>query len=339
MTDLSTCLGKVREPLHTLKEDNEVAISESIESSINCNEVNQVRDLFRIAKNLDWEVDTITSVYLDTMEVVIRDICHHAIKNDTHVNKIIGKICQHRLYEDTISKSIDSNFSWDNLEFIAKNYLSLTFEEIVKKGVDDIIPYTWTKSSASRNVFNYDEIPSTTYPDTGTMKSLHDIASRTDYKEELDRVLLERIYNVIKTFVSDEENDQYLIITLIGTLRELNKFYKEVYQTKSLTASYSLYKESFDRGLQFRANKPAEMIAKFLDNLLKDKRGQGDNMDKLVDGAVELFRIVKDKDMFSAFYTLALARRLVKSTTASNDNERNLISRITKVAGNDFTQK
>ncbi|TIC15824.1 hypothetical protein E3Q08_03104 [Wallemia mellicola] len=338
LTDLSICLGKVREPLHTLKEDNEVAISESIESSINCNEVNQVRDLFRIAKNLDWEVDTITSVYLDTMEVVIRDICHHAIKNDTHVNKIIGKICQHRLYEDTISKSIDSNFSWDNLEFIAKNYLSLTFEEIVKKGVDDIIPYTWTKSSASRNVFNYDEIPSTTYPDIGTMKSLHDIASRTDYKEELDRVLLERIYNIIKTFVSDEENDQYLIITLIGTLRELNKFYKEVYQTKSLTASYSLYKESFDRGLQFRANKPAEMIAKFLDNLLKDKRGQGDNMDKLVDGAVELFRIVKDKDMFSAFYTLALARRLVKSTTASNDNERNLISRITKVAGNDFTQ-
>lgn len=43
--------------------------------------------------------------------------------------------------------------------------------------------------------------------------------------------------------------------------------------------------------------------------------------------------------MFSAFYTLGLARRLVKDKSASSDTERSIITRITKVAGPDFTQK
>lgn len=336
-SDLKDCLVKVRESLDILTNASPGSIDDAIHTSTQLNELLQVHEFYQIANSLNWEFAAIGDVYLQTMDDVIERVCQLAIKQSLNVNDVVNKIHSHDLFESAISRRIDEYYTWDYTKHIARKYFSLTFDEIIKPGVDELIPYSWDKK-ANRSTIEYDEIPSITSPEIDLTRRLHEVASYTTYKERLDQLLLERINNVIKMFVSNEENDQHLILALIGTLRDLNKFYTEVFGIP-ITSSYSQYKESFSKGLQFRANKPAEMIAKFLDSLLKDKRGQGENMEKMVDGAVELFRIVKDKDMFSAFYTLSLARRLVKNTTASNDNERELISRITKVAGPDFTQK
>ncbi|TIB15518.1 hypothetical protein E3P92_01649 [Wallemia ichthyophaga] len=318
--DLNNCLVKVRQSLSFLTNIHhpEGSIEKAINTSNQLNELVQVHNLYQLAKSLDWELPAIANVYLQTMDDVIEKVCGVAVDQSLKVNDVVNKIYLHNSFEDAVSWRIDEHFNWDNRNHMARKYLSLTFDGIVKAGVEELIPYSWNNSS-NRSTIEYNEIPSITTPKISLTRELNEIIRHTPYKEDFDLLLLERINIVIKMFVSNEENDHHVFDIPI-------------------TSSYSQYKESFSKGLQFRANKPAEMIAKFLDSLLKDKRGQGENMEKVVDGAVELFRIVKDKDMFSAFYTLSLARRLVKNTSASNDNERDLISRITKVAGSDFTQ-
>ncbi|TIA91758.1 hypothetical protein E3P99_00919 [Wallemia hederae] len=334
--DLRNCLVAVRQSLNILTTGNTTSINSAIHTSTQLNELLQVHELFQIARTLDWQLEAIGRVYLDTMDDVIEQVSHQAIEQSLAVKDVIDKVYAHDAFECAISKRIDENYDWDYSKHIANTYFKLSFDTLIAPNITQLVPFTWNKS-AVKNTLEYDSIPSITQPETALTKRLYEIANHTSYKGQLEGLLLSRINDMIKAFVADEDNDQYLILALIGTLRDLNAFYSELYDIPT-TSSYSQYKESFAKGLQYRANKPAEMIAKFLDSLLKDKRGQGDTMEKLVDGAVELFRIVKDKDMFSAFYTLSLARRLVKSTTASNDNERELISRITKVAGADFTQ-
>ena len=82
------------------------------------------------------------------------------------------------------------------------------------------------------------------------------------------------------------------MIALIGTQREIENIF-----SVALKSSPSYFRDAFSKGLRSRANKPAEMIAKFLDSLLKDKKVQGLNLEKLLDGAINMFRIVKGKNL------------------------------------------
>ena len=63
-------------------------------------------------------------------------------------------------------------------------------------------------------------------------------------------------------------------------------------------------KESFESFINTRANKPAELIAKYIDSKLRagNKESTEEEMEVILDKIMVLFRFINGKDVFEAFY-------------------------------------
>lgn len=88
--------------------------------------------------------------------------------------------------------------------------------------------------------------------------------------------------------------------------------------------------DAFTQGFKARRNKPAEMIAKFLDKTMR--KGQGATSDtafeSLLDAVLSLYRFTEDKDVFRTFYHRALAKRLLLEKSASDDFEAAMLKKL-----------
>jgi cullin 4 len=88
--------------------------------------------------------------------------------------------------------------------------------------------------------------------------------------------------------------------------------------------------DAFAVGFKARRNKPAEMIAKYLDKAMR--KGQGSTSDAdfqgLLDSALALYRFTDDKDVFRTFYHRSLAKRLLLDKTASDDFEIAMLKKL-----------
>ncbi|RKO83632.1 Cullin family-domain-containing protein [Blyttiomyces helicus] len=88
-------------------------------------------------------------------------------------------------------------------------------------------------------------------------------------------------------------------------------------------------KESFENFINMRQNKPAELIAKFVDVKLRGEKGVSeDEMEAALDRCLVLFRFIQGKDVFEAFYKKDLAKRLLLSKSASFDAEKSMLGRL-----------
>ncbi|KIM81855.1 hypothetical protein PILCRDRAFT_821213 [Piloderma croceum F 1598] len=96
--------------------------------------------------------------------------------------------------------------------------------------------------------------------------------------------------------------------------------------------------DAFQTGFKARRNKPAEMIAKYLDKAMR--KGQKDASDAafeaLLDSALGLYRFTNDKDVFRTFYHRALAKRLLLERSASNDFEKAMLKKLKEQYDPDF---
>lgn len=88
--------------------------------------------------------------------------------------------------------------------------------------------------------------------------------------------------------------------------------------------------DAFQQGFRARRNKPAEMIAKYLDKAMR--RGQKGKADAVfnaeLDAALALYRFTDDKDVFRTFYHRALAKRLLLEKSASDDFEKSILKKL-----------
>lgn len=100
-------------------------------------------------------------------------------------------------------------------------------------------------------------------------------------------------------------------------------------------------KDSFEQFINQRANKPAELIAKYIDNKLKagNKEASEEELDKILDKIMVLFRFIHGKDVFEAFYKKDLAKRLLVGKSASVDAEKSMLSKLKQECGGVFTLK
>jgi cullin-4 len=87
-------------------------------------------------------------------------------------------------------------------------------------------------------------------------------------------------------------------------------------------------KESFESSINKRQNTPAELIAKYIDKLLKTSKKSKSDIDQEMQYCLELFRMVQGKDVFEAFYAKDLAKRLLLDKSASVDAEKNMLSML-----------
>jgi len=100
-------------------------------------------------------------------------------------------------------------------------------------------------------------------------------------------------------------------------------------------------KEAFETFINRRQNKPAELIAKFVDSKLRagNKEASEEEMERILDKIMVIFRFIHGKDVFEAFYKKDLAKRLLVGKSASVDCEKSMLSKLKAECGAGFTSK
>lgn len=101
----------------------------------------------------------------------------------------------------------------------------------------------------------------------------------------------------------------------------------------ALTRSFSGFINRFDRASEF--------VSLFIDdNLKRGLKGKTEaEVDIVLDKAITLLKHLSEKDKFEAYYQKHLARRLLHGKSESQDIEQEMISRMKRELGNNFTQK
>ena len=142
------------------------------------------------------------------------------------------------------------------------------------------------------------------------------------------------------TIVSNEEKEAVMVTELLALKAQLDRLL--VGSFASSASFHDAVRMSFLSFLNSRENKPAEMIARHLDQLLRSGGTKGKTADEVESDIVAtlwLFRHIQSKDVFQAFYKKDLARRLLLGRSASVDAEKSVIDKLRAECGSSFTAK
>jgi len=191
-----------------------------------------------------------------------------------------------------------------------------------------------------------------TSKDFTTLATMYSLFSRVDGVKVLVNAFIEYIRTTVQTIVKDKANDEDMVQRLldfksladsavhISFLDDKINVHGAPPPTPSSTSAapprtpnpdftYALT-DAFTLGFKARRNKPAEMIAKYVDKAMR--RGQGATTDAvyeaLLDAVLGLYRYTEDKDVFRTFYHRMLAKRLLLGKTASDDFEKGMLKKL-----------
>ena len=89
-------------------------------------------------------------------------------------------------------------------------------------------------------------------------------------------------------------------------------------------------REAFKIAVNARQNKPAEMIAKYIDAKMRsgNKAMSDEELENTFRSVLTLFRYCQGKDIFEAFYKKDFAKRLLLNKSASSDAEKNMLLKL-----------
>jgi cullin 1 len=89
------------------------------------------------------------------------------------------------------------------------------------------------------------------------------------------------------------------------------------------------------------SNKSPELLAKYTDALLKKSAtgAEENDLENTLTQIMTVFKYIEDKDVFQKFYSRMLARRLVHTSSSSDDAETSMISKLKEACGFEYTNK
>ncbi|PWN38381.1 Cullin-domain-containing protein [Meira miltonrushii] len=139
--------------------------------------------------------------------------------------------------------------------------------------------------------------------------------------------------------VLDSEKDETMIERLLEYKSTIDQIVSNAF--KSDEGFLQTQKDNFETFVNKRQNKPAELIAKFLDSRLRsgNKTMSDQEMEHVLNEALVLFRYTHAKDMFEEFYKRLFAKRLLLNRSASSDAEQSMLLKLKEECGAAFTQK
>ncbi|KAH0500093.1 Cullin-4A [Microtus ochrogaster] len=155
--------------------------------------------------------------------------------------------------------------------------------------------------------------------------------------------LLQHWSEYIKTFgttiVINPEKDKDMVQDLLDFKDKVDHVVEVCFQRNE--RFINLMKESFETFINKRPNKPAELIAKHVDSKLRagNKEATDEELERILDKIMILFRFIHGKDVFEAFYKKDLAKRLLVGKSASVDAEKSMLSKLKHECGAAFTSK
>lgn len=89
------------------------------------------------------------------------------------------------------------------------------------------------------------------------------------------------------------------------------------------------------------STKSPELLAKYTDNLLKKsaKNAEEADLEMMLIQIMTVFKFIEDKDVFQKFYSRMLAKRLVHTSSASDEAEVSMIGKLKEACGFEYTNK
>lgn len=144
-----------------------------------------------------------------------------------------------------------------------------------------------------------------------------------------------------RSLVKEDETDLNPV-TYVQSLLDLKD--KLDYFLNNSFASDKMFKQTissdFEHFLNLNPKSPEYMSLFIDDKLKKGVRGIDENdLEPVLDKAMVLFRFLQDKDVFETYYKQHLAKRLLLNKSVSDDNEKNMISKLKTECGCQFTSK
>jgi cullin 4 len=144
--------------------------------------------------------------------------------------------------------------------------------------------------------------------------------------------LREAFGNYIKKYgralVIDVDKDDKMVDELLEFKEKLDRFLHECFHNNEKFSN--TLKDSFEHFINQRTNKPGELIAKAVDARLRtgNKEASEEELEKILDKLLILFRFIHGKDVFEAFYKKDLAKRLLVGKSASVDAEKSMLLKL-----------
>ncbi|KAJ3192225.1 Cullin-4 [Irineochytrium annulatum] len=167
---------------------------------------------------------------------------------------------------------------------------------------------------------------------------MYHMLMRADALDEIKKYFSAYIKNSGKTIVCDPARDAEMVKALLTFKHDLDVILQQSLDNNDELAK--ALKESFEYFINIRANKPAEMLAKHVDTLLRTSKGiTEEEMEDSLDRCLVIFRYIRGKDVFEAFYKNNLAKRLLLARSASVDTEKSMLHRLKAECGAGFTSK
>ncbi|KAJ8515287.1 hypothetical protein ONZ45_g7267 [Pleurotus djamor] len=184
--------------------------------------------------------------------------------------------------------------------------------------------------------------------DLAMLGKMYKLFRKVDTLESLRSSLRSYVSTSVKAIVTDIANDDTMIPKLLEFKANSDKTIQKSFVVGPPNVSESgessstldppvpdknfIYAldEGFRIGFQARRRKPAELIAKHLDKIMR--KGQGASSDAafraLLDSVLALYRYTEDKDVFRRFYHRSLAKRLLLDKSASDDFEKEMLKKL-----------
>ncbi|PWA35741.1 cullin4 [Artemisia annua] len=174
---------------------------------------------------------------------------------------------------------------------------------------------------------------------TQDLKRMYTLFSRVGALESLRQALSSYIRKTGQSIVTDEEKEKDMVSSLLEFKVSLDKIWEDSFSKNDVFSN--TIKEAFEHLINLRQNRPAELIAKFLDEKLRagNKGTSEEELEGTLDKVLVLFRFIQGKDVFEAFYKKDLAKRLLLGKSASIDAEKSMISKLKTECGSQFTNK
>lgn len=129
-----------------------------------------------------------------------------------------------------------------------------------------------------------------------------------------------------------------LVPEVLSLKQNVDEILKSAFQRNS--GLVKAMKDAFENFINIRRNKPAQLLARFVDQCMKPsgKATGEEDLDGLLDRVVVIFRFVNGKDAFEAYYKRDLAKRLLYGKSASVDAERAMLQKLRAECGPDYTK-
>lgn len=206
--------------------------------------------------------------------------------------------------------------------------------------------------------------------DVQSVKGLYELLRLSRIQQKLRTPWTEYVWATVADIIRDKERGDEMVLRLLEHRRSLDVFVRDSFG-KDEEFLWGM-RDSFGRAMNDRTvsscwetgiSKVGEMIAKHIDLLLRggikalpkelltdakdqataEKEGQASTadedaeLDRQLDRALELVRLISGKDAVEAFYKKDLARRLLMGRSASADAERSMLAKLRSECGSSFT--